>query len=837
MPSEKLSKESILNKYFRFTDNLLQGAFWLDEKGKILRANKRFALSLGYKEQEHVPQTIFEVNPNFSLISWRETWKKLLAEGEFQLNTSHINAEGLIHPVFIRGILFEQGEQKSCCAMIGRKQETERTRHLLELTASITHTGSWQYDLVKNSWVYTDEIFKMLSLEPGIRNKNLVEILSEVMSPDTHERFTKQFENCIETGKSFTLDFRISGLLENQYRYLRVTAVPEHNEEDTLSVYGLIQDISDIENNATEKYLTQHSVENAQEGMAWLNAEGTIVYANKAYKVLTGYKPNDEVSLNIYDVNPTLDQESWSFLWQEMKAKGDTVIETTHATKDGVHVPVEVYVNHLLYEGEEYLCTFLRDMRERQQKTQPQRLAQFTLEHNPMMVFWIEKSGQITYANKAATEYTGYSKEELTSMHIMELTDSYPDIKMWNARWRIMDKDTGTTYEGSITSKEKKKSPVELNRHYVKYEGREFICVFAKDITERKKEELKLRDNLEQSREQSSSLSKEIKVLRREMKENSGLNSIITDSDKYFHVLTQVRRVAETEATVLILGETGTGKELLAKAVHELSLRSDKPLIKVNAAVIPENLFESELFGHRKGSFTGAVQDREGRFEAADGGTIFLDEIGEMPLDLQAKLLRVLQEGEFERIGGNKTIKVDVRVIAATNRNLAEMVEKGKFREDLYYRLNVFPINNIPLRERKKDIPLLVDFFVKKYSRKIGRTIQKVNPDDIEQLMRYDFPGNVRELENMVERALILSNGKSLNLSTVLSAVPKKRKSKTNRLQTLDELQRSHIIETIKHCDGRISGKDGAAVILGLNDKTLYSRIKKLGIQKSEYIV
>jgi transcriptional regulator with GAF, ATPase, and Fis domain len=320
------------------------------------------------------------------------------------------------------------------------------------------------------------------------------------------------------------------------------------------------------------------------------------------------------------------------------------------------------------------------------------------------------------------------------------------------------------------------------------------------------------------------------------MKTTSGLSSIITNSDKYLRVLTQVRRVAETQATVLITGETGTGKELLAKAVHELSERSNEPLIKVNAAVIPENLFESELFGHEKGAFTGAVQSREGRFEAADGGTIFLDEIGEMPVDLQAKLLRVLQEGEFERVGGSKTIKVNVRVVAATNRNLEEMVGEGKFREDLYYRLNVFPVHNLPLRERKEDIPLLIDFFLKKYARKVGKNVKEVPKASLNELMKYEFPGNVRELENMVERALILSSTEYLNLDTILKSGIMKKKKRSGKFQTLDEMQRTYIIKAIKRCNGRISGKDGAAIILGLNDKTLYSRIKKLGIKKTEYL-
>jgi PAS domain S-box-containing protein len=523
-------------------------------------------------------------------------------------------------------------------------------------------------------------------------------------------------------------------------------------------------------------------------------------------------------------------------MWANIKAQKNLVIETFHSNKEGETIPVEVYVNHLVFEEKEYICTSLRDLRERFKKTQPQRLAQFTLENNPIMVYWIEKTGKVFYANKIARETLGYTKEEITKKHIMELTGSYPDIKMWNARWRIMKEENNKAYEGSNITKSGRKFPVEIRRHYINYEGKELICVFVSDISERKKQEKALQDTLNETISQSSNLTKEVTTLRREMKTTSGLSSIITNSDKYLRVLTQVRRVAETQATVLITGETGTGKELLAKAVHELSERSNEPLIKVNAAVIPENLFESELFGHEKGAFTGAVQSREGRFEAADGGTIFLDEIGEMPVDLQAKLLRVLQEGEFERVGGSKTIKVNVRVVAATNRNLEEMVGEGKFREDLYYRLNVFPVHNLPLRERKEDIPLLIDFFLKKYARKVGKNVKEVPKASLNELMKYEFPGNVRELENMVERALILSSTEYLNLDTILKSGIMKKKKRSGKFQTLDEMQRTYIIKAIKRCNGRISGKDGAAIILGLNDKTLYSRIKKLGIKKTEYL-
>ena len=294
-------------------------------------------------------------------------------------------------------------------------------------------------------------------------------------------------------------------------------------------------------------------------------------------------------------------------------------------------------------------------------------------------------------------------------------------------------------------------------------------------------------------------------------------------------MLHKVEQVAATDATVLILGETGTGKELLARAVHQLSPRQDRPLVKVNCASLPANLIESELFGHEKGAFTGAVARRSGRCELAHRGTIFLDEIGDLPLDLQAKLLRVLQEGEFERLGDSRTIQIDVRVIAATNRDLKQAIASGELREDLYYRLNVFPLALPPLRERPEDIPLIVSHFVQKYSAKMGKRIEQIPTSVIETLQAYDWPGNVRELENIIERAVILATGSALELDGALAA-NREEAVTISKGQTLQEVERQHILQNLEDTAWRIEGPGGAAVRLGLNPSTLRSRMKKLNL-------
>jgi len=292
-------------------------------------------------------------------------------------------------------------------------------------------------------------------------------------------------------------------------------------------------------------------------------------------------------------------------------------------------------------------------------------------------------------------------------------------------------------------------------------------------------------------------------------------------------ILAQAEQVAKTDATVLIEGETGTGKELLARAVHRLSDRKDRSLVTVNCASLPPTLVESELFGREKGAYTGALTRMTGRFEMADKATLFLDEIGELPLDVQAKLLRVLEQGSFERLGSTKSLRVDVRVIAATNLELSRQVETGRFRKDLYYRLNVFPIHLPPLRERPEDIPPLVWAFVRQYEGKMGRRIDRIPRSCMDALLRYPWPGNVRELRNLIERALIVSKSKTLDLYPPNVANAKIRENKT-----LEEMERNHLVSVLKQTGWRLSGPGGAAGTLGLKRTTLQSKMKKLGIQR-----
>ena len=348
------------------------------------------------------------------------------------------------------------------------------------------------------------------------------------------------------------------------------------------------------------------------------------------------------------------------------------------------------------------------------------------------------------------------------------------------------------------------------------------------EIEERKKAEESLQEALKEVRQLKNQLSEENLYLKEEFNLLHSHEDIVGNSEAIRTVLMQIEQVAGTESTVLVQGETGTGKELVANAIHGLSARKNRLMIKVNCGALPTTLIESELFGREKGAFTGALSKQLGRFELADTSTIFLDEIDALPLELQAKLLRVLESGEFERLGSPRTVKVDVRIISATNRDLAGFVSGGGFREDLYYRLNVFQIIVPPLRERREDILPLVWSFVQEFSKKMGKRIESIPQKVVEALQAYPWPGNVRELRNVTERAMIITTGPVLHLE-----VPKVAQSGADHCWTLEEAEKRHIIEALNTTGWRVSGKVGAAEILGLNPKTLASRMQRLGIQRN----
>ena len=447
-----------------------------------------------------------------------------------------------------------------------------------------------------------------------------------------------------------------------------------------------------------------------------------------------------------------------------------------------------------------------------------------------------DPAGKLQNVNRRATELLGYSAEELIGSSIFDHVPDTPEAKERTRRayeMLLAGKDL-IGVEGEFRKKDGTPLFVELWAKTLRgpdgqVSGSRSIWI---DVTGR------VLAQREKSRLQEQNL-----YLQEEIKAEHNFDEIIGQGPALTSVLDKVRRVAPTDSSVLLQGETGTGKELIARAIHSASKRADKPLIKVNCAALPAGLLESELFGHEKGAFTGAIARRLGRFELASGGTLFLDEVGDIPLESQAKLLRALQEHEIERVGGALAIRVDVRVIAATNRDLARAVADKTFREDLFYRLNVFPIALPPLRERPEDIPLLVHFLANKLMGRMGKHIRSISQPTLARLRNYSWPGNVRELENVIERAIILTQGDSLEIEDSALALP--TPARTAQVEpaanagtapsdsaSLQQVERAHIVAALRQTDGVIDGPRGAAKILDLHPNTLRSRMKKLGIKR-----
>jgi transcriptional regulator with PAS, ATPase and Fis domain len=425
-------------------------------------------------------------------------------------------------------------------------------------------------------------------------------------------------------------------------------------------------------------------------------------------------------------------------------------------------------------------------------------------------VFLFNKEYDVRYVNRALADMLNLTHPEIAMSHIsQQLADT--SNQSFKNFW--IDQQVHAELENIFTNDDLVIHLVKVNENY----GLGILRVHSEAIER---------------------LQKDYSYLLQESNASHNFREIISGNEKYIDVLKQVVKVADADTNVLIHGETGTGKELLARAIYNLSSRNDRPLIKFNCASVSPEMIERELFGYEAGTFTGAYNRKLGLFELANGGTLFLDEIGELPLSVQPKLLNVLQESKFRRLGGTEEIHTDIRVIASTNKDMEQMIEEGEFRKDLYYRLNVFPIHNLPLRARRSDIPLLVNHFRKKYATKAGKRINRVSDKEVRQLMFYDFPGNVRELENMIERAVILTDDKKLNLAAVVPELifEQAKEESTRRFATFEQVQRQHILLALEKAQWRVSGKYSAASLLDLNPKTLASKMRKLEISRKDYL-
>jgi len=475
----------------------------------------------------------------------------------------------------------------------------------------------------------------------------------------------------------------------------------------------------------------------------------------------------------------------------------------------------------------------------RREMAENQRRWKSLLENVKLLVAGIDLQGRIDFVNPYFVQVSGYSAEELAGKAVHDLVADRDREEVHDRIGKAINGEVSPHSQSGLITKDGSVREILWSNVILRDPEGDNAGVLSVgvDMTDQISAEAARDRAMKELEALKERLEDENIYLREEIESQYGFTEIVGRSNTLLYVLSKVKEVASTDATVLIQGETGVGKELVARAIHQASDRAGKTFVKVNCAALPENLVETELFGHESGAFTGAGRTRIGRFEVADGGTIFLDEISELPLSLQSKILTVLQEGHFERIGSSRTRSVDVRVITATNRNLNEEVSAGRFRADLYYRLNVYPITVPPLRSRQDDIPLLAQYFIKENALRMGKEIDQVPAHVMDRLIAYDWPGNVRELRNLMERAVIMTSGNVLALPEGLeSGEPdpvKETESPAGDLATMEEMEIQHLIRVLESTGWRVSGPKGAAKILGLNPSTLRFRMKKLNLKKT----
>ncbi|MBD3224518.1 MAG: PAS domain S-box protein [Caldithrix sp.] len=597
-----------------------------------------------------------------------------------------------------------------------------------------------------------------------------------------------------------------------------------------------------INNPSHLERLAYFTIQQSYEPIFCMDAEGTIQYSNAAACHYTGYNYDELVGMKIYQLHPHEDAETWQRRWKRLRKQKKLSFEKWQPAAGDQWLRIKVHQNLIEMDGHPYAVSIIENRtpayKIEEKLSESQRRLATLISNLPGMAYRCLNDAHWTmeFVSDGCETLTGYRAEDLTGNRIIDYNSMIIPEDRKRVRTEVAEKlEKNQHFEikyriqkqsGEVRWVWERGTMVPCENH-----PSQVIEGFITDITEMKKAEQALIEKEKAVRQLKDRLQEETIYLREEIKSSSNFDEIISRSNAFRRVLSNVEKVAATDTTVLILGETGTGKELIARALHNNSNRSDRSLVTVNCAALPAEMIESELFGHEKGAFTSAYTCKKGRFEIADQGTIFLDEIGDLPLNLQTKILRVLQEGEFQRVGSSQTITTDARIIAATNRDLQQAMQHGRFREDLFFRLNVFPIHVPPLRERKEDIPLLVNYFIQKFAAKIGKSIKETSQAFMNRLMAYDWPGNIRELQNIVERAVILSEDGRIKQT---SLIPDSSMPQQDHITSLRENERQHILRALKATNWRVSGERGAAKLLDIKRTTLEARMKKLEIHRSK---
>ena len=731
-------------------------------------------------------------------------------------------------------------------------QALQRREAYLAEAQRLSHTGSFGWDVSSGEIYWSDETFRIFELDP--KTEVTTELIVQRTHPGDREAVQQVIERASRDRTEFALEHRLL-MPDGSIKYLQVVGRPSTNEGRSSEIVGAVTDITNHRRaeeslRKSEAYLADAQKLSQTGSWAWSPEVGIKYWSEECYRV-QGFDPRDGLPRfeELFQRMHPDDQPKVKDLMQRVVRKKidfetdyrlvhpDGAVRDIHTTAHPVLSPTGDLV--------EFMGTVIDVTEQRQARAELEKaLAEIKKSEDRLRVIidtiptmaWVDRpDGSAEFLSRGWLDYTGLSMEEALN---------------WGWAVVLHSEDSTSLMDKWLTSVATGK-PFEAEARFRRADGKYRWCLCrgvplrdetgniiqwhgtTTDIEDRKRVEEELRRAFEEIKALRDELQRENIVLREELGKSSMFEEVIGTSSALQMVLARAAKVAPTDSTVLIMGETGTGKELIARAIHKRSKRSERPFISVNCAAVPSSLIMSELFGHEKGAFTGALQRRLGRFELAEGGTIFLDEVGDLPLETQIALLRVLQEREFERVGGTEVLRADVRVISATNCDLQAAIADGAFRNDLYYRLNVFPIKLPPLRERKEDVPLLVNYFVDRYAKRAGKKIKHIQRKALEALEEYSWPGNVRELQNVIERSLIIGETNEFSIDKSWVANEPQSPDSVPTDQKMNE--RKRIEAALAQSNGKISGAHGAAATLGIPPSTLESKIRSLRINKFQF--